>query len=259
MNSNYSKSQLIILLAFYYFDKKRITDKSLKEFTDKFNMIYKKDLSPQNIAYSLTLFKNIDPSYNVINKTDKNKLLVDLWNYYITNERIDELKKEYDSFKSGIIIKREMLVNENEYEEELINQIDRLEECFNGDFSKPLYETDLKNSIIHKRDLITAFNALKIADFKCEYSNKHQSFLRKNINQLYTEGHHLIPLKYQYMFNVNLDVEANIVSLCSDCHNILHYGRDYEIILRKLYDDRIDRLNKCGIKISIEELINMYK
>lgn len=259
MNNNYSKSQLIILLAFYFLEKKRFTDKLLKEFTDKYNKIYRCDLSPQNIVYALTLFKNVDSSYNVIKITKNNEALVNLWNYFITNERIDELKEKYENFRNGININNEILVNDDEYGDELTNHIDKLQEDFNGDFPRPLYESNQVDFQHNKRDLVTAYNALKLAEFKCEYSDNHQSFIRKNIDQLYTEGHHLIPLKYQYKFQVNLDVEANIISLCSECHNILHYGRDYVIILIKLYNNRINRLNKCGIEISIEELINMYK
>jgi 5-methylcytosine-specific restriction protein A len=186
-------------------------------------------------------------------------MFIYLWNYYITEERIADLKKEYNNFKNGLIAQNEILVNYDEYKKEIVDKISQLELCFYGDFPRPIYEANKMDYKQNKRDLITSYNALKLANFKCEYSNQHKSFMRKNIDLTYTEGHHLIPLKYQYMFNVNLDVEANIVSLCSECHNILHYGRDYEILLRKLYDARIDRLNTCGIKISIDELLEMYK
>lgn len=38
------------------------------------------------------------------------------------------------------------------------------------------------------------------------------------------EPHHLIPLQYHEEFEWSLDVEANVVSLCSECHNQIHYG-----------------------------------
>ena len=87
-------------------------------------------------------------------------------------------------------------------------------------------------------------------------------FLRKNNRpkNIYTEGHHIVPLKYQDRFDVNLDVEANIVSLCSNCHNNLHYGKDYEKTLRLIFtEERKNRLKKCGIIISFEDLLEMYK
>ena len=75
------------------------------------------------------------------------------------------------------------------------------------------------------------------------------------------EPHHLIPISEQSNFNVSLDVEANIVSLCSNCHNCIHYGVTKEklIILKKLFLDRKDRLLQCGIDITFNQLLNMYK
>lgn len=74
------------------------------------------------------------------------------------------------------------------------------------------------------------------------------------------EPHHLIPLSEQANFPVSLDVEANIVSLCSTCHNCVHYGIDKEKfeILYSLFESRKDRLAKCGIHITFNDLINMY-
>lgn len=60
------------------------------------------------------------------------------------------------------------------------------------------------------------------------------------------------------MFNVSLDVEENIVSLCSHCHNLLHYGKDFESVLDKLYKERVYCLNKVGICVSFEQLKMMY-
>ena len=48
------------------------------------------------------------------------------------------------------------------------------------------------------------------------------------------------------------------MSLCSNCHNEIHYGRDYEVLLKKLYDARKDILLKAGIKVTFDELKEMY-
>lgn len=105
----------------------------------------------------------------------------------------------------------------------------------------------------------TALNALEIADFKCEFDSAHRTFIRKRDSMPYTEPHHLIPLEYHDKFDVSLDVEENIVSLCSTCHNQLHYGRNIEIILEPLYNSRHDLLAKAGIVITYNELLKMYK
>lgn len=109
-----------------------------------------------------------------------------------------------------------------------------------------------------KRRAINASIAIANADFCCEVDKEHFTFIRKSNNKNYTEAHYLIPLKYQNEFEYSLDVPANIVSLCSNCHNCLHYGINKEGTLRKLYDERIDRLNKCKIYISFEKLCEYY-
>ena len=84
---------------------------------------------------------------------------------------------------------------------------------------------------------------------------------RKDGKYEYTEPHHLIPLSKYKDFKYSLDITANIISLCSHCHNLLHYGRleDKMIILEKLYNERKDSLSKKGISISFEQLLNYYK
>lgn len=119
-----------------------------------------------------------------------------------------------------------------------------------------------KASQKYKRDTTVAVNALIRANFLCEYDNSDRVFLRKgSSDRHYTEAHHLIPLSEHNDFEYSLDIEENVVSLCSHCHNLLHYGRyeDKKLILEKLYNERVDVLHKCGINITFEQLFNYYK
>ncbi|WP_250277278.1 MrcB family domain-containing protein [[Clostridium] colinum] len=113
---------------------------------------------------------------------------------------------------------------------------------------------------VYPRDIKVAANALILANYKCEIENTHTTFIRKSNNMNYTEAHHLIPISKQEEFDYSLDIEANIVSLCSNCHNCLHYGLDKEkaILLKKLFENRIDRLNKVGLNITFDELKGYY-
>lgn len=103
-----------------------------------------------------------------------------------------------------------------------------------------------------------AENALILAEFKCEIDNEHFTFIRKNQNVPYTEAHHLVPLAYSECFSYSLDVEENIVSLCSTCHNQIHYGKDAELLIRKLYASRKELLREAGIILTERELLEMY-
>lgn len=110
----------------------------------------------------------------------------------------------------------------------------------------------------YPRNHKTAVNALIMADFKCEYNDTHETFIRRKDGHPYTEPHHLVPLSYSEEFPVSLDVEENIVSLCSTCHNHLHYGKDKKPLLEKLFLEREEHLRKAGIAITIEQLLKMY-
>ncbi len=65
-------------------------------------------------------------------------------------------------------------------------------------------------------------------------------------------------MAYQDLFEYSLDVEANIVSLCSNCHNQIHYGRGSETLIEMLYLERKQELEKNGISISLDGLLALY-
>lgn len=116
-----------------------------------------------------------------------------------------------------------------------------------------------KGQVVFPRNPQKAKNALVRANHKCEIDNNHYTFIRKSKNEKYTEPHHLVPMSFSDDFNCSLDVEANIVSLCSNCHNEIHYGENYEDFVKKLYDERKDELKAAGIDITIDKLLDMYK
>jgi len=109
------------------------------------------------------------------------------------------------------------------------------------------------------RDPQKAANALAFANYYCEIDHAHPLFIRKSTSLPYTEPHHLIPLSMQGEYDFSLDVEANIISLCSNCHNEIHYGKENFKLISLLYQKRIYRLEKCGIKLSLRKLKSFYR
>ena len=122
----------------------------------------------------------------------------------------------------------------------------------------PRREKMVTEKCTYWRDPVAAANALCNANYKCEICVTHPTFIRKSNGKPYTEPHHLIPMAYSDKFKVSLDVEANIVSLCSTCHNHIHYGVGAKDLLTSLYYQRINRLRAVGLDISLEELLQMY-
>ena len=109
-----------------------------------------------------------------------------------------------------------------------------------------------------ERDAKVALNALKLANYCCELNPKHKTFNRKKDGLPYTEAHHLIPMKFSDDFEYSLDIEENVISLCSHCHNQIHYGEDWEEILKALYNQRKEMLELVGLKVSYEKLKEYY-
>ena len=119
---------------------------------------------------------------------------------------------------------------------------------------KPVYKGVPQKKVLlaHKGESLVrnpqvSANALKIANFKCEINTGHPTFIRKKQDVPYTEAHHLVPLAYSELFQYSLDIEENVVSLCSNCHNEIHYGKNAAILIKKLFDDRKELLKQAGI------------
>ncbi|NOW82959.1 5-methylcytosine-specific restriction protein A [Clostridium beijerinckii] len=120
----------------------------------------------------------------------------------------------------------------------------------------PVY---VQNKYVYPRSRRVSINALRHAKYKCEFDNTHLTFIRRNSDINYTEPHHLVPITYHNNFEISLDVEENIVSLCCNCHKQIHLGEGFEVMLEKLYNERKDLLKMVGIDISLDELIKLYK
>lgn len=115
------------------------------------------------------------------------------------------------------------------------------------------------NTTKYPRNKEISENALRLANYKCECNKEHETFIRKKNHLPYMEPHHLIPLEFQDYFEYSLDVESNIVSLCSNCHNEIHYGINNKELIKKLYEERKEDLKKCGIEIPLNKLYSLYE
>lgn len=156
---------------------------------------------------------------------------------------------------------KEVKLYDDEWDKDYVKDVDNIPKEMLEDFiDMPLPLANTFGNYSNKRDPRKGANAKRRANYMCEFDSSHKSFATTNSSN-YVEAHHLLPLSIQKQFMCSLDVEANIVALCSHCHNLLHYG-EYEekkSIIVKLYNERIERLKNCGIYIPLNDLLNVYK
>ena len=111
----------------------------------------------------------------------------------------------------------------------------------------------------NNRRSIIKDQVIHAAHFSCECDTAHTSFTSKATLQRYVEGHHIIPLQRQDLFSYSLDIYTNVVSLCPNCHRLLHLAikREKQYYLDRLFDIRKDRLTSSGIDISRDEFLRL--
>ncbi len=183
----------------------------------------------------------------------------------IHSDRVDSTARE----KAKVIL-------QTEKQQVLMNCDNKEERAFNEELNKEIIYSERKpfkyDNTPHKpkkavntsgktypRSRSVSRHALENAEYLCEVNAEHKLFKRRNSNINYTEPHHLVPVSAAEDFpDIDLDREQNVVSLCSHCHNLLHYGADAEEVLRPLYEMRKDLLSKIGLNISYEDLVKYY-
>ena len=113
----------------------------------------------------------------------------------------------------------------------------------------------------YPRSLKVKDDAKIAARYCCEHDPSHKTFLSSDGVNNYVEAHHLIPMQFQDDFSFSLDVPANVVALCSLCHDQIHHGETAgkNAILRDLWNKRNARLKKAGLIIDIAQLLDYYK
>jgi 5-methylcytosine-specific restriction protein A len=128
------------------------------------------------------------------------------------------------------------------------------------DKKEPVKSKSGKNII--PRDKKVSSDALILADFKCEFNNSHMSFTSKRNGKQYVEAHHLIPFSAYNQYDHSIDVTANVISLCPNCHKCIHLGSDSEkkkMLQTILSAGRVLRLSASGIDVELSDLLHLYK
>ena len=145
--------------------------------------------------------------------------------------------------------------DENEISQDIIQESEMITYQHTPQEKEYVDEKDSQGRNLPKRDPIKRKNAMVIAGFKCEIDPNHATFISRRSGMPYVESHHFIPMEFHEDFDFSLDVEENIVCLCSNCHNEIHYGVKNAELVRALYIKRKDLLHDVGLDITEEELL----
>lgn len=138
-----------------------------------------------------------------------------------------------------------------------LSKLEKLEKA--KEYRLENFDFDSEDEILYSSSNVKA-EAKKIAGFKCELNDQHETFISQSTNTLYVEAHHLIPFAKRSKFDINIDILENLVALCPNCHRKIHLSKndDKVELLTKLYNSRADKLNKESIHISIQNLMSYY-
>jgi len=195
---------------------------------------------------------------------------------------LNYLKYTFELFQERLKIPLENETNDAETNYQLRGEIARNEESEEESFQRAVEQqiSENQNNITkeitykrkpkqnrskivitkYSRDEEVAARALEFARYKCEIDNNHVTFVSRRSGKNYVEAHHLIPICFSDEFDFSLDVEANIVSLCPNCHKKIHHGLDYEVkeLIEILYFRRNNHLYQCGLSIGLNRLHLLY-
>ncbi len=156
------------------------------------------------------------------------------------------------------------------YDSEYVENVDEVkEENINTDIAKNAHETEPRfsesnNGIKVLKNPIFGKIAIKQAAYKCIANEEHITFESKLTGKNFMEAHHLVPMKEVKNIygnqNINIDCVENLVSLCPNCHRAVHYGaeRVRKDLLTNLLTKKANDFNKIGLKIELNELLEMY-
>lgn len=209
--------------------------------------------------------------YDIDNLPSEEEIINDLQGLLLTYREVIGLigNRSIEQFNDYILLYEDGLYPEDEFSEEEYQLA--VQKSVVSKKSQDIYEEEKKKDrpepIVNKggkkqwiRSAAKASKALILSNYTCEINSSHETFISKSTNMPYVESHHFIPMGKQGEFQYDLDQLANLISLCPLCHRLIHLGTDAdkEKLLRKLYDQRKERLENIGIEINFSDLKRVY-
>jgi len=154
-------------------------------------------------------------------------------------------------------------VSEDEFQQVVLEKAAQPGELASDSFNGQDYQAGGTLQLVaqkYVRSPMVAAEAIRAAQFTCEIDSNHKTFVSRAKRQHYVEAHHLIPISQQQKFQTSLDVVANVVALCANCHRLLHYGieSDRKSLLLNLFKERRSKLLARSIDVKRDDFLRFY-
>ena len=152
------------------------------------------------------------------------------------------------------------------------HQIDYMIDTYHETSSMIMYESEViykasprpekvnfSGSEVYPRNISESRLAKERNYWQCEIDSSHRTFTDLK-GTLYVEGHHLIPMATQDLFEYTIDFSANIACLCPTCHRQIHFAvpEEKSPLVEMLYDKRRDVYSDYGINMNKDRLMQWY-
>lgn len=217
--------------------------------------IFQENFGPLGSFSALKKLKQIEnlPDFKKFNHGEKNfySATINCFSAYLT---IIEAKREIPADEQ-LNLKLATLTSE---EDILISE--ETAEFQTGKVIRPrklLHQGD--NS--YPRSLRVSYLAKVRSGWSCELDSRHQTFITETDGKNYVEAHHLVPMAAQDYYQYTLDFTENVVTLCPNCHRLVHFAgyRERAKAVNKLFDEREMVYRPHGIEIDKKLLLSFYQ
>lgn len=253
---NYITKEDFALILYRTADENKTFRESIIEINETREKMLKPTKIPAHLKnkYFDIKFVVFFENFNIVKK-NKSKYFLSKYIYdnYLTN--ISELS----IYNNKNLIDTKYLIDEENINEKLDYKIVNKEILERINNRIPELDPKARDNTRYKTNRRISETVLRNADYKCFLDSKHLTFSRINETQ-YMEAHHIIPMKAQSDFIINIDREENILSLCPTCHRKVHFAKENEKkdLLEYVYKEKKVYLSKANINISFEDLYEKY-
>lgn len=166
----------------------------------------------------------------------------------------------YLSFKNSFLEAQSDEILTNQLEEFSITNKDLIKNVSLGPKLRATKSVKTISGYAYSRNPYESLVAKSSSNWICELDNTHFTFLSSLSDEPFVEAHHLIPMSVQDDFSNTLDFADNIISLCPNCHRLVHHSelstRKKAII--KLFETRKHLYKNHGIEINQKTLLTYY-